>query len=85
MTNVAKHARATQLSVVVTVLDGHVAAVVEDDGIGFDPEAAAMGRLGLLGMRERAVVFGGELDIESSPGGSTTVFLRIPVSEEGVP
>jgi signal transduction histidine kinase len=62
-------------------------AIVEDNGCGFDvtnPEGArGQGRLGLLGMRERAALVGGTCDIESHPGG-TTVLARIPVSlDEG--
>jgi signal transduction histidine kinase len=67
------------VSVVFTRVDGYVTAVVEDDGVGFDPEAASQGRLGLVGMRERAGLVGGELDIESKPGWGTTVLVRIPI------
>ncbi len=56
--------------------------VVEDDGVGFDP-AGAEGRggvrgLGVVGMRERAALLGGEVEFESEPGKSTTIFARIP-------
>jgi signal transduction histidine kinase len=59
-----------------------VVAVVEDDGAGFDPAAAAQpgGRLGLLGMRERVELVDGHLTVESAPGGGTTVIARIPLS-----
>jgi PAS domain S-box-containing protein len=87
LTNVARHARARQASVVVARHGGHVAAVVEDDGVGFDLEAAADGRvgnrLGLVGMRERAALVGGTLDIESRPGSGTTVIARFPISRDG--
>lgn len=82
LTNVAKHAGAKVVSVVFTRADGYVTAVVEDDGVGFQPEAAAPDRLGLLGMRERANLVGGELDIESKPGWGTTVLIRIPIPTE---
>jgi signal transduction histidine kinase len=85
LTNVARHARATRVSVVVTRHDGHLTAAVEDDGVGFDPEAAGAGRLGLVGIRERAALAGGELDIESTPGAGTTVLARLPVRREGGP
>jgi signal transduction histidine kinase len=54
--------------------------VVEDDGVGFDPEAAAeSGRLGLIGMRERLALLHGRLEVESSPGAGTTVIAQIPL------
>jgi signal transduction histidine kinase len=62
-------------------------AIVEDDGAGFDAEAALTGkptgRLGLLGMRERLALVGGTLEVESTPGAGTTVFARIPLPPEG--
>ncbi len=83
LTNVAKHARATNVSVVVTRPDGYATATIEDDGVGFDPDAVPKGRLGLLGMRERVALVGGEMDVESAPGSGTTVGVRVPVSVEG--
>lgn len=83
LTNVARHARATQASVALTVLDGTVTVAVDDDGAGFDPEAGPRGRLGLMGMRERAAQAGGELDVESRPGAGTTVVARIPLGGAG--
>jgi PAS domain S-box-containing protein len=83
LTNVARHARATRVSVVVSRQGGHATAVIEDDGAGFDPGAVPNGRLGLLGMRERAGLAGGEMDIESSRGSGTTVVVRIPVGDDG--
>jgi signal transduction histidine kinase len=65
--------------VVVSRQGGDVTAAVEDDGAGFDPEAAAPGRLGLVCMRERVELLGGELSVESSPGSGTTVIARVPV------
>ena len=53
--------------------------IVEDDGIGFDPKAAwQSSRLGLLGMRERAEMLGGSMEIESTPGTGTTVHVEVP-------
>lgn len=79
LTNIARHANARHVSVIVERLDHHVIAVVEDDGIGFDVNAAPGRRLGLVGMAERVSLAAGQLDIESSPSG-TTVIARIPVA-----
>jgi signal transduction histidine kinase len=87
LTNAAKHADARQVSVLLDKPDGEVRLVVEDDGRGFDAEAAVErarreGRLGLAGMRERATLAGGTLAIESEPGSGTTVYVRVPVAHE---
>jgi len=80
LANAIQHASATQLSVVLERQHGTVIALVEDDGAGFDPSAAARAsaRLGLSGMKERARLVGGMLTIESNPGAGTTVCLRVP-------
>jgi two-component system CheB/CheR fusion protein len=80
LTNVARHAGASQASVVVSRHDGVATAVIEDNGAGFDPEAVGAGRLGLLGMRERVTLLGGELHVESAPGSGATVTARIPLA-----
>jgi two-component system sensor histidine kinase NreB len=56
--------------------------IVEDDGKGFDPDAAAEdgGGMGLVNMRERASLIGGALEIETAPGKGSTIFVRVPVS-----
>jgi PAS domain S-box-containing protein len=85
LTNVSRHAGAGRVNVALLRAPGHVSAVVEDDGRGFDPEAAADPadghRLGLLGMRERATLVGGTLAIESAPGRGTTVIARVPLPD----
>lgn len=81
LTNVARHAHATTVSVVVTRESGAVTTVVEDDGVGFDPASAGADRLGLRGMHERVTLIGGELVVESSPGAGTTIIARVPLHE----
>jgi PAS domain S-box-containing protein len=88
LTNVIKHAHAKRVSVILEHRRDHVLAIIEDDGEGFDTEpvmnsASAEPRLGLLGMRERAALVGGTLEIETSPGSGTTVFVRIPLLADG--
>jgi signal transduction histidine kinase len=81
LSNVAKHARASNVSIVVSRHGGYATATVEDDGIGFDVESAGHDRLGLVGMRERVTLADGTLDIESTPGAGATVIARIPLRE----
>jgi signal transduction histidine kinase len=76
LTNVLRHAKAQHVGVLLERRDGRVVAIVEDDGLGFDvAEAQRCGRLGLVGMRERAEMLGGTLTIESAPGEGTTVYF----------
>jgi two-component system CheB/CheR fusion protein len=80
LTNVLKHADATKVSVVLQQQPDQVQVTVEDNGQGIPSEAAqSPGRLGLQGGRERVTLVGGRLDIESSPGKGTTIFVRIPL------
>ncbi|HMN98300.1 MAG TPA: GAF domain-containing sensor histidine kinase [Miltoncostaeaceae bacterium] len=76
MTNIARHSQATHASVVISVLDGKVRLVVEDDGTGFDT-GAPTSRFGLAGIRERVEMLGGALRIESSPGSGTAVVVDL--------
>ncbi|WP_337176186.1 histidine kinase [Paludisphaera sp.] len=79
LTNIARHAGASRASLILERRDGQVVAIIEDDGRGFDLAAGpAAGRLGLLGMEERAQLLGGSLQVESSAGVGTTVRARIP-------
>jgi signal transduction histidine kinase len=84
LTNVARHAQASRVSVLLERRPGYVSLIIEDDGRGFDSEEtmespATTGRLGLLGMQERARLAGGSLTIESAPGGGATIFARLPI------
>jgi signal transduction histidine kinase len=83
LTNVLKHACARNVSLTLQRRGEEIVMVIEDDGAGFSvpPHAAsAGGRLGLLGMHERAGLVGGTLHVESAPGRGTTVVARIPSS-----
>ncbi len=79
LTNVAKHASATRVSVVVTKREGAVTAVVEDDGRGFGAAGGESDGLGLVGMKERVGLLGGRLAIESTEGSGTTVVAEVPL------
>ena len=80
VTNVAKHAGAERLSITLTRKNGAVVVIVEDDGRGFDPEAAGADGLGLVGMRERLGLVGGTLRIEAAAGAGTTIAAEVPLA-----
>jgi signal transduction histidine kinase len=82
LTNVVKHAQARSVRVAVRINDNDVTLEVQDDGAGFDPEAATAG-FGLVGMRERIRLAGGELQIESARGG-TLIHADLPVRWRGM-
>jgi PAS domain S-box-containing protein len=84
LTNVLKHAQADNVSILLERRRDYILLIVEDNGKGFDVEAVlgmpqGQSRLGVLGMQERTALIGGSLEMESSPGAGTTVFVRIPV------
>jgi len=80
MTNVVRHAQATRVDVLAEREGERVLVMVEDDGIGFDPEATRRGeQLGLLGLQERAEALGGTLILESAPGAGATVVVEVPI------
>ena len=83
VTNIAKHANATQVSVLLQKRGDSITLIIEDDGIGFDRkddlgDSISPHGLGLIGMQERAALMKGTLEIESLPGEGTTVLARIP-------
>lgn len=80
--NVVRHSRARSARVSIAFTEGQVRASVEDDGVGFDPDASERaepdGHVGLLGMQERAALLGGRLEIASRPGRGARVTAVIP-------
>jgi len=80
LTNIVKHAQAHNVSIVLGRKSNTVSVIVEDDGVGFDPDRPREGGLGLIGMRERVSLIGGRLTIESRPGAGTTFVAEVPVS-----
>ena len=83
LTNVAKHAHASRVDLMLETRDHSAILVIEDDGVGFDPSDgnAIDHGVGLLGMRERAALVGAEFQIEAKPGDGTSIFVRYPVSD----
>ena len=80
LANVVKHAQAGSVSVVVVARAGSVRTIIEDDGAGFTPDAVREGALGLVGIRERATLLAGRLEIQSRPGAGTTILIELPRS-----
>ena len=81
LTNVARHARATKVEVVMELVGGRLELAVRDNGRGIAAEHARSSRsFGLMGMRERALLLGGEIRIEGERGKGTSASLSIPVS-----
>jgi signal transduction histidine kinase len=87
LSNVARHAQASQVEVSIRKRTGTVHLVIKDNGKSFDLERVLQGknnnRLGLIGMRERVEMVGGNLAIESAPGCGTTIRAEIPATNGG--
>jgi NarL family two-component system sensor histidine kinase YdfH len=81
--NIARHAHARQVWIAVREADAGITLEVRDDGIGIDPASLAHqdGHYGLLGMRERARLLGGSMDLTSTPGSGTHLCVRLPYGE----
>jgi signal transduction histidine kinase len=80
LTNVARHAKATRVEVVLQKQPDRLLLLIHDNGRGFDQADPALSNsLGLLGMRERAAILGGEVNISSAAGKGTTVTAWIPL------
>ncbi len=79
LTNVARHAEASEVTLRVTVRDGALRLRIDDDGKGFDPDGVGPRRRGLVGMRERVELLGGSIDITSEPGEGTHIEASLPV------
>jgi signal transduction histidine kinase len=84
LNNIAKHARARHVEIILERRAQHVSLIVVDDGVGFDlGESEAAGRgFGLLGMQERAALVGATLEIESARGEGTTILVRMPTTPD---
>jgi PAS domain S-box-containing protein len=88
LTNVARHATgATDVGIIIDRIENTLRLTIEDNGCGFDPNAVGRphgtgraGGLGLAGIRERLALMGGEVEIESSIGVGTTIFMRMTLS-----
>jgi PAS domain S-box-containing protein len=83
LNNTMKYARASRVDVLLERRDRQVVLIIEDNGDGFNPNEQASDEndkgMGLIGMRERAALVGGTLQIESRPKEGTTIFVRVPI------
>jgi PAS domain S-box-containing protein len=79
LNNIAKHAQAGHVEIVLERRVDHVVLMIEDDGVGFDPGDSDRtgGGFGLMGMQERAALVGASLEIESTAGQGTTILVRL--------
>ena len=80
LTNVARHARATKVTVDLDAEPGEVNLRIRDNGVGMEEENPKGVSLGIIGMHERSRMIGGELEIESGPEEGTAISLRIPLN-----
>jgi signal transduction histidine kinase len=79
--NAIKHARSRRFRVLLESQGDYVELKVQDSGVGFDPQEAVRGRgLGLISMKERVGIVGGQLSIHSEVGRGTTIQARVPLS-----
>ncbi len=87
LTNVMRHAEAHTVELSLTLSDGVLCMRIADDGKGFDLRAERPASFGLVGMRERVLIMGGQLHLDTLPGEGTTLRIHIPldpVAEEHV-
>jgi two-component system nitrate/nitrite sensor histidine kinase NarX len=80
LSNVRKHAYATQAWVTCRLVDGNFVIEIRDDGCGFSPdEIPGVSKYGLQGMRERSELIGADFQVFSKPDEGTTVSIRLPI------
>jgi len=80
--NAAKHSKATSIQVAVHGSPSELSLLISDDGVGFNPEEAKLSAgLGLISMRERVHLAGGEFNLTSAPGEGTCIAARIPLGD----
>jgi len=86
LTNVIRHATATRVEVKLAIEDVRLVLTVSDNGRGITEEQITNTRsIGLIGMRERAALVGGEINLQGAPGRGTTVAVRIPLPVSSKP
>jgi len=89
LTNIHKHARASQATLTISYMEDQVILDVQDNGVGFDPMRANQADFdhgyGLVSLQASAAQLGGSVDIESAPGDGTTLVVALPIERHGAP
>ncbi len=80
LTNIARHAKASRIWVELSLEGGYLSLTVQDNGVGFDPQQQSDG-IGMIGLRERMTLIGGDLFVKSAPGRGTVVTARVPLTK----
>ena len=78
----ARHARATKVTVSLRCTVNNVTLLIQDNGRGFDFDKEKRSGIGIVGMRERAQLLGGEFNIQTAPGAGTQIRVSIPPMKE---
>lgn len=78
LTNILKHAQATEATVMLEMVDVNLVLTIQDNGIGFEPTALSPHGLGLAAMRERAMAIGGQFTLHTSPHQGTGIVVSVP-------
>lgn len=84
LTNAGRHSGADMLNVIVEIKDNNIILTISDNGKGYDENEAALKKtLGILGMKERAAIMGGNYCIRGEKNGGTTIQVTVPLKEPG--
>jgi signal transduction histidine kinase len=85
LNNCAKHSQCSRAEILLERRNHHLVLIIEDNGVGFDPAMKTYGdgQWGLLGMRERAALLDGNIEIESAPNAGTTIYIQLPLTGGG--
>ncbi|WP_024303207.1 PAS domain S-box protein [Pseudogulbenkiania sp. MAI-1] len=81
LTNVVRHAEASRVDIVLESRSNEYRVEIRDNGKGFDPTLTGKASFGLVGMRERGLMLGGEVNIASAPGQGTVIRICIPIHD----
>jgi signal transduction histidine kinase len=84
LTNIQRHARASEAWLRLAPCDGMLELLLSDNGVGMSAEQAQAG-FGLLGLKERSALHGGDFHVDARPGGGTQITFRIPLAPENPP
>ena len=83
LTNVARHARASDVQIGLHQAGGALQISVRDNGVGYPDDALRReGSMGLIGMRERAALLGGHAELSNPPGGGALLRVQLPLAPE---